>query len=401
MPTYDYRALAENGTIEKASVTAKDEEEAGAVLQQKSLTPIYIKLRAPKKNLGFTRGVSLLDKASFTRYMSLMISSGLSISQGIDSLAEDTKYPVMRKILNDLSYGLKSGQKVSEVLERYPNVFDEVFISMVKAGEASGTLGDTFSYLSDKLRAEYELDRNIKGAMVYPVVIFAALLLMGFVLIVFVLPKIGGVFKTMDIDLPLPTLILLNVGEFTRDNMFIVFPGLIIGLALTWVAIPKKKMKTWLNGILVRMPITGSIIRRVDYARLTRTLGVLLKSGVSITEAINISVGTVSQPKLRELAPILKERLLKGVELSRILKETKIFPAFITQMLTVGEKSGNLEDVLAEVGQYYAEEAEADLKNIAQVIEPVLVLVVGVMVGLLVISIIAPIYKLIGDLQIQ
>src|SRR3989344_1073400 len=399
MPTYDYRALSEDGAINTASVTAKSEDEVGKTLLQKGLTPIYIKLRQQDKKFEFARGVSLLDKASFTRYMSLMLTSGLSMAQGIDSLAEDTKNITMRKILNDLAYGLKSGKKVSEILGRYPNVFDGAFIAMVKAGEASGTLGEAFSYLSEKLRSEYELQRNIKGAMVYPVVIFIALILMGFVLVVFVLPRIGGVFKTMDIDLPLPTLIMLNVGEFTQEHLLVILPSAIVGLVLAWLLVPRDKLKTAVNGLLTKMPITGSIIRRIDYARLTRTLGVLLKSGVSITEAISIAVSTVSQPKLKAMAPMLRQRLLKGVELSRILKETKIFPVFITQMLTVGEKSGNLEDVLAEVGAYYAEEAESDLKNISQVIEPILVLVVGILVGLLVISIIAPIYKLIGDLQ--
>ena len=400
MPTYDYRALSEDGAINTASVTAKSEDEVGKTLLQKGLTPIYIKLRQQDKKFEFARGISLLDKASFTRYMSLMLTSGLSMAQGIDSLAEDTKNITMRKILNDLAYGLKSGKKVSEILGRYPNVFDGAFIAMVKAGEASGTLGEAFSYLSEKLRSEYELQRNIKGAMVYPVVIFIALILMGFVLVVFVLPRIGGVFKTMDIDLPLPTLIMLNVGEFTQEHLLVILPSAIVGLVLAWLLVPRDKLKTAVNGLLTKMPITGSIIRRIDYARLTRTLGVLLKSGVSITEAISIAVSTVSQPKLKAMAPMLRKRLLKGVELSRILKETKIFPVFITQMLTVGEKSGNLEDVLAEVGAYYAEEAESDLKNISQVIEPILVLVVGILVGLLVISIIAPIYKLIGDLQI-
>ena len=380
MPTYDYRALSEDGAINTASVTAKSEDEVGKTLLQKGLTPIYIKLRQQDKKFEFARGVSLLDKASFTRYMSLMLTSGLSMAQGIDSLAEDTKNITMRKILNDLAYGLKSGKKVSEILGRYPNVFDGAFIAMVKAGEASGTLGEAFSYLSEKLRSEYELQRNIKGAMVYPVVIFIALILMGFVLVVFVLPRIGGVFKTMDIDLPLPTLIMLNVGEFTQEHLLVILPSAIVGLVLAWLLVPRDKLKTAVNGLLTKMPITGSIIRRIDYARLTRTLGVLLKSGVSITEAISIAVSTVSQPKLKAMAPMLRQRLLKGVELSRILKETKIFPVFITQMLTVGEKSGNLEDVLAEVGAYYAEEAESDLKNISQVIEPILVLVVGILV---------------------
>lgn len=400
MATYDYRALGEQGVVQKASLTAKNEEEVGAVLLQKGLTPIYIKQRKIKSNFGYTRGVSLLDKSSFTRYMSLMLGSGLSMSQGVDSLAVDNKNPTMRKILNDLAYGLKSGQKISEVLECYSNIFDEAFVSMVKAGETSGTLSETFSYLSHKLRSEYELARNIKGAMVYPIVIFIALILMGFILIVFVLPRIGGVFKTMDIELPLPTLILLTVGTFMQKHILIVIPGTVMVLVLAWLFVPRDKLKLFISGLLAQLPMTGSIIQRIDYARLTRTLGVLLKCGVPITDSISISINTLSQPKLRNLAPMLKARLLKGVELSRIFKDTKLFPSFITQMLTVGEKSGNLEEVLAEVGSYYAEEAEADLKNISQIIEPVLVLVVGILVGLLVISIIAPIYKLIGDLQI-
>jgi type IV pilus assembly protein PilC len=401
MPTFSYRAINDKGEIERSSLSARNREEAGHLLQQKNLTPIYISPKKQKKKILIHKKVSLLEKISFARYMGLMLRSGLSMSQGVDSLAQETTNAPMRKVLDDLAYGLSSGKPISSILESYPEVFDAIFISMIKAGEASGTLTDSFTYLADKLKAEYELQRQIKGAMVYPLIIFLALLGMGTILIVFVLPRIGKVFTTLDIDLPLPTRILLSTGQFFQKYITFIAPAIIICGFLSYFFLPRNKVKQLISRVLIILPITGKIVKRIDYARFTRTLGVLLKSGVSITKAADISFSTVTQPKISGKAPQIKKRLLKGENLSDILKQNKIFPAFITQMLTVGEKSGTLEEVLEEIGTYYAQEAEEDLKNIAQVIEPILILVVGVLVGLIVVSIIAPIYSLIGDLQIQ
>lgn len=401
MPTFSYKALNKNRNIEESSLAAKDKEEAGLAIQQRGLTPIFIKLKGKRKKLSIGSRIRLLEKISFARYMGLMLRSGLSVSKGVDALAEETENPEMRKILNDLSYGLRSGRSVSAVLEDYPLVFDSVFISMVRAGEISGTLEDSFSYLADKLRSEYELNRQIKGAMAYPIIIFLTMFVMGSVMVVFVLPRIGQVFETLDIQLPLPTRVLLRTGTFIQTNIFYIAPLAIIGIAITWFFIPLRKLKQIAVYLLVWVPITRKIVLRIDYARFTKTLSALLRSGVSITEGIEISLSTVSQTRIRKLSTDIKQQLIKGTNLSTILKQHHIFPSFITQMLTIGEQSGNLSEVLGEVGAYYQQEAGEDLKNITQIIEPGLILIVGLLVGLMVISVISPIYKLIGGLQMQ
>lgn len=402
MPTFSYKALDKDGKIKKSSLAAKDREEAGLVLQQQGLTPISVTLKKKRKRkLPFGAKVQTLEKVSFARYMSLMLRSGLSMSKGVEALGEETENPEMRKILNDLSYGLRSGKSVSSILEDYPFVFDSVFISMVKAGEVSGTLAETFSYLAAKLRSEYELSRQIKGAMAYPIIIFLTMFFMGGVMVVFVLPRIGQVFTTLNIQLPLPTRILLNTGKFIQTNILYTALFAIVAVAMTWFFIPLSRLKRLTLFILIWIPITRKIIVKIDYAHFTRTLSALLKSGVLITEGIEISLATVSQPRIRDLSEDVKQQLIKGTNLSSILKQHRVFPAFINQMLKIGEQSGNLAEMLGEVGDYYQQEAEEDLKNISQVIEPVLILIVGLLVGLMVISVISPIYKLIGGLQMQ
>lgn len=401
MPTFSYKALDRDGTIKESSLAAKDKEEAGLALQQRELTPISIKLKEKRKKFAIGSRVKLLEKASFARYMGLMLRSGLSMSKGVDALAEETDNPELHRILNNLSYGLKSGRSVSSVLGGYPLVFDDVFISMVKAGEVSGTLADTFSYLADKLRAEYELNRQIKGAMAYPVIISLTMLFMGAVMVVFVLPRIGQVFATMKIQLPLPTRVLLFIGNFIQTNLFYIIPLVVIVAVFLWLFIPVSQLKRLVVRFLAWNPITRNIVVKIDYARFTRTLSALLHSGVSITKGIEVSLSTVSQPRIRNLSAEIRQQLIKGTNLSAILKQHHVFPAFINQMLTIGEQSGNLAEILGEVGEYYQQEVEADLKNITQIIEPVLILIVGILVGLMVISVISPIYKLIGSLQIQ
>lgn len=401
MPTFAYRALSEDGKIKDASLSAKNKEEVGLLLQQQGLTPISIKAKERKKTISISKKVSLLEKISFTRYMGLMLNSGLSLSDGVDSLAAEAKNPSLRRILNDLAYGLRSGEKVSTVLSRYPAVFDAIFISMIRAGEVSGTLNDSFIYLAKKLKKEHELQRRIKGAMVYPVIILLALLGIGSVLLIYVLPRIGKVFLSLGVELPLTTRLLLSTGQFLQQNIVYIFLLSIVLFMLGLFFVPRHKIRQLIIEILLRLPITGKIVTRIDYARLTHTLGVLMASGVSITEAVDVAFATVNQGRIKKIAPQIKEELIKGKNLSNILKERNIFPAFVTQMLTVGEKSGSLEEVLEEIGNYYAQEAEEDLKNITEIIEPVLILVVGIISGLMVISIIAPIYSLIGDLQVQ
>lgn len=401
MANFSYKALTIKDKIEESTISAKNREEAALLLHQMGLVPIKIASIKKERTSVFGPKISMLEKISFTRFMNLMLKAGLSISEGLDSLSSETENKALKKVLDELSYNLRSGKKISNVLERYPDVFDRIFINVTKAGEISGTLAESFGYLAEKLKSEYELKRQIKGAMLYPIFIFTALVIMGLVLTVFVLPKIGGVFRTLNIKLPFLTQILLDSGQFIQNNIVIIIPAVAGAVILGWFFLPRKMVKDLIMKILLHLPITKKIIQKIDYARLTRTLGVLLKSGVPITTSIEITLSTVAQEKIRNLSPSVKKELMEGSNLSKILKEHKIFPAFITQMLTVGEKSGTMEEVLVEVGSYYEQEVSDDLKNIAQIIEPVMILFVGVLVGLLVISIITPIYSLVGDLQIN
>lgn len=403
MAIFEYKAKDSQGKIIQDIIEAPSRKEAAATLRDQGFQVLTVReMIASQSFLERTRRVSAVEKAVFSRYLSTMMKAGLPLAEAVDILAKESTNRKMHRILRDLQYSLQRGQKLSSVFARYPEVFDPVFLVLTRAGEESGTLEQSFEYLAKQLMRSHELSQKVKGALLYPAVIISAMLGVGVLMITFVMPRISKVFLRLPITPPLSTRILLRVSAYLGENYPWVL-GITMFLAiLTIILLQFQKTRRSLMRLMSKLPVLSRLFDQLDLARFSRTLSTLLKSGVPILESVRVSVDLFSQRKFVTLGRTFEEEIQKGRSLSdAIAKGEGVFPGLVTQSIRAGEKSGSLELVLEEIAQFYEQEVEHTLKGLTSILEPVLMLAIGVVVGAMVISIIAPIYSIIGNLQPQ
>lgn len=399
MPLFTYKATDETGKVFQDTIQAGSRENAVTTLSSQGVHVLTMKKVGGMGGV-FMGGISTSEKAAFCRFMATMLRSGMSAPDAVEIIRQETKNAKMQKVLADLSYQTKKGKSISSVLEQYPDDFDRVFLTMIKAGEDSGTLEKTFEYLAAQLTTAHELGQKVKGSMMYPAVIVVAMVGEGLMMLVFVLPRLAQAFLKLDVPLPVYTKLLLNMGEFFGKNPLLIIGGVIgffIFLAVLFMI--RSTRKIMMKGI-TRAPVVKNVVKNIDIARFSRTLSTLLKSGVPIVDALDVSSETVTSPKLKSETKTFGEQISKGQSLSQIMGAHKdVFPSIMVQTIRAGETSGSLETVLSEVADFYEKEVEFSLKNLTSLIEPLLMLLIGVAVGVMVIMMIAPIYSIIGGLQ--
>ena len=407
MAVFNYKAKDKSGKIKEGVLVATSREEVGEKLRDQQLSPLTVKA-AKEKGKGakqeisfFAKKVGTIDKANLCRYMSTMISSGLSLTEAVETIAEGNPNPRMRQILGEIQAGLQDGQPLSNAFAKFPDTFDEVFLTLLKAGEESGTLGKSFEYLGKQLYSDYELSRKVKSTLAYPAVIIVATGGLGAAMLVFVVPKIAPILLRMNNDFPLPsyTVAILNIGVFFSENISI-FAGSIVGLiGLGAFLISKPKVKKFLGDVFSRIPFFGMMFTQLVLGRFNRTLSTLLKSGVPITDSLEVAVNTLTLPQFKTIRKTFIEDVQKGVNLATILRSTKVFPSMMCRMIATGEKTGALDKMLLDLANFYEEEVSNSLKTLTSVIEPIIMLLIGLGVGGMVVSVIAPIYSFVGSLS--
>lgn len=399
MQTFKYKILDKNKKIIENTVQARSRAEVVAMLREKNVKILTVKKNATEISFLGNK-IKTLDKANFCRYMSIMLKSGLSVSEAVEVISSETENGKMKLILNELSFSMSEGGEISKTLEKYPNIFDKVFLALLKAGEKSGSLEKTFEYLSNQLYASHRLNKKILGALMYPAVVITAMIGVGILMMTFVLPKLSAVFLKMKIDLPLPTKILLTFGDFMGKNSLLVFLGIFIFVAIVVVLMSNYKTKRSVFSFFSNAPIIRKLSRQIDLARFSRTLSTLLKSGVPIINALNIAAETLSQKDMKKVASSFEKGITEGKPIASLLSEKKkVFPAIMVQTIKTGEKTGTLDTVLAEIAEYYEAELEDGLKEFVTLLEPLIMLIIGVAVGAMVIMIIAPVYSVVGSMQ--
>jgi type II secretory pathway component PulF len=305
----------------------------------------------------------------------------------------------MNRILNDMLYSLEQGQQLSAVFEKYPTVFEPFFLTLVRAGEVSGKLAEVFKYLESELRSEYNLMSKIKGALLYPAVVFSAMIGIGILMFFFVLPQIGKVFLNLKIPLPVFTKTLFTVSIWLSHQLIPIMISAIVAIVLVIYALRQKKIRQLIFRISETIPLVKNLVRKIDLARFNRIFSTLIRSAVPITEALEISLESLTWHGYRNLSKTITDEIRKGKSLSEVLKSYKSFPPLMTQMVTAGEKTGQLDSSLGDLASFYEQEVEEELKNLTQILEPVLMLLVGIAVGVMILSIIAPIYSVVGNFQ--
>ncbi len=342
------------------------------------------------------------EKLTIVENLSIMSSSGIPIVEALEAIKQDLQKNSSKEILGTVSKKIQEGSSLAEALEKFPNIFDEVFISTVKAGEASGNLDKALKELSISLKREIELESSVKSALLYPTLVITVATLVLLVILFFVIPRIAEVFINLKIPLPIATKLLLTSSLFITKYRLIFFFLLFTCIFLFSLALRNKKTRGLVLNLFNNLPIIKPLILKIDLIRFTRTFSTLLGSGVPIIEACELSAQVISQNNLRKVALSLKNDLSAGKNLSDALKSHKgFFPGILAGMVATGEKSGNLDKTLIDFSDHLQDKVSLEVKNIATLIEPILLILIGIAVGAIVIAIIAPIYQLIGQISPQ
>lgn len=342
-------------------------------------------------------GVPLPQKVFFTENLRVMVHAGLSISEGLNTLAIQAESKSFRKIIRIVTEDVEQGRTLSQGLKKFPKVFEQVFVSMIEVGELSGTLENVLEELTDQMKKDYKLRSKVKGAMTYPIVILVAMLGITMGLLVFVLPKLLGIFKEFDtsVQLPLATRILIGISDFVQNNGILV-AALLIAFALAFTAYSRTAFGRKMNHLaILRSPILGAIAKKVNLARFSRTISGLLKTDIPVVQALEITSQVVGNVHYRSAILDAGERIKKGASISSGLgAHTKLFPPLIVQMAMVGERSGNIDEMLGDIANFYEQQVDNVLDSLSSIIEPILILILGGMIGSIALAVMMPMYAL-------
>ena len=399
MPLFSYKALDTKGKVVEDTVQATTKKDAATILAANNLKVLTIQNLEGGIGNVVIGGISISEKANFCRFMAIMLKAGLPLPEALEIIRRETTNKRMQKILADISFQTRKGRNLSAVLSQYKDDFDSVFLTIVAAGEHSGTLEKSFDYLAKQLLASYEFTQKVKGSLMYPAVIIAAMMGEALLMLLFVLPRLSQVFLSLEIELPLATRLILDFGGFVGENTALslgVFFGLIIFVLFLFI---NKKTRGGIFSLLTKVGVVKKLVTEMDVARFARTLSILLKSGVPIIETLEVSAGAVSQPAWKEATKRFSTQVARGRTLSEVMLEEKMFPAVLAQAVRTGEETGSMDVVLEDLADFYEKEVDYSLKRITSLLEPVLMLIVGIAVGVMVILIITPIYSIVGGLD--
>ncbi len=409
MPKFEYSAVDKQGKHKTGFLESKDATAARAALARLELRSIVVKKQKRSLNeinvpgLGEQR-VKSKDLVVFTRQLATMVNAGVPLVRSINTLTQQTESAGLKKHLKQIAKDIESGESFADALAKHPKVFNLIYVNMVRAGEAGGILDDILKKLSLQQEKDSAIKGKIKGAMTYPAVIFTITMVAFFFLMTSIVPKIGDIIislgGTQD-SLPIYTRVLLKISDFMQTPIFIggVFIGipLLIFLFKRWTSKPKGRYQ-W-HKILLKMPIVKTLITKVAVARFARTFASLNTAGVSIVNAMNVTAGAIGNAVIeKELKDAAKE-VQAGVQLSSQLEKSKYFPPLIAQMMAVGEETGQTGDVLIKVAEFYEEEVDAFVEALSSIIEPVMIVVMGSIVGVIAASVFGPISNISQNLQ--
>ena len=339
--------------------------------------------------------VPLTQKIFLVQNLAIMLKAGLSLGQALDSIKKQSSNKKLQHILIDITEQVEKGEPFSKALANYPHTFGELFVSMVASGETTGNLEEVLKQIHIQLKRNHELISKVRGAMIYPAVVITAMVGIGIAMIVFVMPKFVNIFSDFEAELPLPTRALIAISNFTQNNGIFVALTSIILLFGIYKFVKTKRGKLLTHKFFLTAPIMSQIVKKINLARFSRTLSSLIKTGIPIVKSFKITSKTLGNIYYKQALIESAEKIKKGTEINIILREyPKLFPPIVTQMITVGEESGSIEDILDEIASFYEEEVDQTMKNLPSIIEPVLMLVLGVGVGFMAVAVLMPMYSL-------
>lgn len=396
MPIFNYNAINSTGVKVQGDVDSRTKEIAISLLKNQGLTVVAISAKREGliDLLMGIRGIPQGELVTFTRQLSTMISAGLPIARALEVLANQSDNRSFKKVIFDILRSIEGGSSLSVALGRYPDVFNSTYQALVAAGESSGKMDVILKRLAETMESQRELNSKLKAAMVYPAVVVVAMVGVFIILMVVVIPKLADMYKSMNVPLPWYTQVMISVSAFMVHDLLLVVAGIIGAFFLVRWFSKTTEGKFLMSEITFRSPVFGKINKMKDYAQFSRTLSLLISSAVPIVESLNIVSTIMSSHSLKIAVIDASKQVEKGNSLSSYFKTSKHFPSLLSQMAGVGEETGKMDEVLERVALYYEGEVDNLVKGLSAALEPLILVMLGIMVGFLIVSIITPIYKI-------
>ena len=405
MPTFEYIVRTQDGKRLEGKIEAENLNRANEKLEEKKFTIVKLSENEvafdflgpflDRLNLEidkFKNRVPLSTLVFFTRQLSTMFSAGLTLEKSIFFLSQEEKHKKFKKILGDLDQNIKRGMLLSDTLERHPGVFNNLFISMVRAGEVSGKLAETLEELADYLETVEETQRKVKSAMYYPVFIMGFLVITLFLTFTYLIPSFSDVYDQLGSELPYYTVLMVNIGEWLQSNVFFVLFTSFTSFIAIWMATLTDSGKLVKDRILLRIPIFGKIIKDNILSKFSKTFGILVNAGVPIIDTLEL-VKRVVDNRVYELATIeASKNIENGASISQALKNTGEFPSVMIQLLSTGEETGEIDTLSLKASEFYTKQVNASVDRLTSIIEPLLIILVGGVIGIIVVATYLPIF---------
>ena len=398
MPSFQYTARDAKGDLRTGTLEAASKDDVMTQLRQKRMNVVKVEEQG-KAKVKTSGSIAMRDVVIFTRQFSTMINSGLPLVQALDILSKQTENKSLAAVTRQVVFDVESGHTVADALAKHPNAFTDLYVNMVAAGEAGGILDTILMRLATFMEKNDALVRKVKGAMIYPGVIMSVAGICIVVLLIFVIPVFQGMFASVGLTLPLPTRIVIMMSDFLTGYWWAVGGGAFIAYKSIqkWYKTPDGKLA--LDKLMLKMPVLGDVIRKSAVSRFTRTLGTLISSGVSILDGLEITAKTSGNRVIQDAIMASRASIAGGDTISAPLAKSNVFPPMVISMIAVGEQTGGLDEMLSKIADFYDEEVDAAVGGLLALMEPIMIVFLGVVVGGMVVAMYLPIFDMINAVQ--
>jgi type IV pilus assembly protein PilC len=396
MPVFNYTARTLNGELQSGSIDLPTENDVIAHLRKNRMIVVKVQSAPKDIKLSFGASVTTRDVVIFTRQFATMINSGLPLVQALDILAEQTENKALKDVTRTVVYDVESGHTLADALRKHPKAFSELYVNMVAAGEAGGILDTILLRLATFMEKNDALVRKVKGAMIYPGVSFSVAGLCIVILLIFVIPVFQDMFSSIGQQLPLPTRVVIGLSDLLKGFWWAIGGGIAatVFLIRRYYATPNGKLN--LDRLMLNVPVLGDLIRKSAVSRFTRTLGTLIASGVSILDGLEITAKTAGNRVIHDAVMESRASIAGGETIAAPLQKSKVFPPMVISMIAVGEQTGGLDEMLSKIADFYDEEVDAAVEALLALMEPVMIVVLGAVVGGMIVAMYLPIFNMIN-----
>ncbi|HEU5154677.1 MAG TPA: type II secretion system F family protein [Gemmatimonadales bacterium] len=401
MPVYEYTARnAATGQIMKGQLDVPSKDDVVKHIKQQKM--IMVNIREQPKKISFSlkrKGVATRDIVIFTRQFATMINAGLPLVQSLDILAKQTENPALAEVTRQVVYDVESGHTLADAFSKHPKAFTDLYVNMVAAGEAGGILDTILLRLATFLEKNDALIRKVKGAMVYPGVIFTVAAVAVAVLLIFVIPTFQAMFASVNLELPLPTRIVIGASQLLINYWWLILAVIAAAVFAIRRYYATDDGKKRIDQMLLNAPVLGDLLRKSAVSRFTRTLGTLISSGVSILDGLEITAKTAGNRVIHDAVMASRQSIAGGETIAAPLEKSKVFPPMVISMIAVGEQTGGLDEMLSKIADFYDDEVDVAVGALLSLMEPIMIVVLGVIVGGMVVAMYLPIFDMVNAVQ--